>query len=59
VIIVRHARGFLSFQFSWKIGMKWKTTNVRDAFQHHKPKKILRKSVKFLNMRKVFAKMVP
>jgi hypothetical protein len=41
-------RVFNDINGSWKVARKWKTTNVRDPFQHQKPKKMSRKSVKLL-----------
>jgi hypothetical protein len=38
--MLRHARKFLNgTNGSWKVGRKWKTTNVQDVLQHQKPRK--------------------
>jgi hypothetical protein len=38
--VMSRTRVLISTNGSWEVGRKWKKTNVRDALQHQKPKKM-------------------
>jgi hypothetical protein len=52
MIMLCHASEFLNgTNGSWKVGRKWKTTNVRDALQHQKPEENVEKISEIVDLR--------